>query len=216
MTTEVAQKIDDFFSRYSLREYKKGQILIFGGDQPVDVIYLVKGQIRQYDISYRGDEVVVNLFKPPAFLPMSWAINRTPNRFFYDASTEVQVRRAPVAEALNFIKDNPDVTFDLLSRVYKGLDGILERMAHLLGGSAKSRVIFELLLQARRFGKTGQDGSCQIELTESDLASRAGLSRETANRELHKLKSARQITVGRHAITLHNVIALEQELGSGL
>lgn len=216
MNIDIAKKIDDFFASYKLREYKKGQILIFGGDTPADVIHLVTGQIRQYDISYRGDEVVVNVFKPPAFLPMSWAIGKVPNRFFFDAATDIQVRRAPTDKVVEFLQANPDVVFDLLARLYSGMDGVLQRMAHLMGGSAKSRILFELLLHARRFGEPAADDSCKIELTESELAARAGLSRETANRELHKLKLAGLLNVGRHFIQLNNMTQIEQELGNGL
>jgi len=43
-----------------------------------------------------------------------------------------------------------------MSRVYTGTDGILMRMAYLMSGEAYSRVVTELLIAAKRFGR--QDG----------------------------------------------------------
>lgn len=185
--SSVTQKVDDFFSQFKARQFDKGQIIIFAGDEPQYVYFLVKGLIRQYDLSYRGDELVVNVFKPGAFFPMSWAVNRTPNMFFYQAAETVEVRLADPDKVVQFIKQNPDVLFDLLSRVYKGTDGILGRMVGLMAGNAKNRLMYEISTQCRRFGEKQSDGNYVIKITETELAARAGLSRETVSREMTKL-----------------------------
>jgi CRP-like cAMP-binding protein len=186
-TTQLGQKVEQHFSKYPLRTYTKGQILIHAGDIPQHIFYLVSGKVRQYDISYRGDEIIVQVYKPGAFFPMLWAITGVNNEFFFDAETDVEVRVAPAQESVQFLKDNPDVTFDLLTRVYRGLDGILGRVVHLMTGNAKSRLLYELLVEAKRFGQKQPDGATLITITEGDMAARAGLSRETVSREVQKL-----------------------------
>lgn len=213
MTKEVASKVESFFANYRARSYPKGQILIMSGDETGYVYYLLSGSVKQYDVTYRGEEVILNIFKPPAFFPMSLAINKVANPYIYEADSPVQLRLAPANEVVAFIKDNPDVMFDLLSRVYRGTDGLLGRMAHLMGSSAKSRLIYELLLEGRRFGKPASDGSCKVKITEKDLGSRAGLSRETVSRELGKLKKEKLVTTSQKDINITNVAALEKKLG---
>jgi CRP-like cAMP-binding protein len=83
MTLPVTKKVEQFFSRYPLKQYDKGEILILADEDPKYIYNLVEGHVREYDISYRGDEIVVNVFKPPAFFPMSWPIAKTPNRYFF-------------------------------------------------------------------------------------------------------------------------------------
>jgi CRP-like cAMP-binding protein len=146
MADDTQQKIHDFFSKFPARSYPKGQILIFADESPEHVFYIKNGKIRQYAITYRGDEVIVNIFKPPAFFPMSWAINHTDNEYFYKTEEPTELHVVPANEAIAFIKENPDVMFDLLSRVYRGLDGLLGRMVHLMSWSAKSRLMYELLV----------------------------------------------------------------------
>lgn len=213
MNSEVSDKIQQHFSQYRSRRYKKGHILIYAGDAVEHIYQLDSGVVKQYDISYRGDEVVLNMFKSPAFFPMSHVINKTLAKYIFEAETDIEVRQAPAGECLDFLKKNPDVLYDLLSRVYAGAEGLLGRMAHLMTSNAKSRLMYELILEARRFGVPQADGSCILTLTEKDLGSRAGLSRETVNRELHKLKAEQLITISRSSIHIPDMIALEKSLG---
>ncbi len=211
--TEMADKIDEFFSRFPERTYPKGQILIFADENPEYIFYITSGKVIAYDISYRGDEVITNIFKQPAFFPMAWAINRTPNRYFYKTDAATTLRIAPIEETLNFLKANPDVTLDLLGRVYRGMDGILGRLVHLMSGTAKSRLLYELLIECRRFGDIKSDGSCVLTITEQAIAMRAGLSRETVSREMRKIKDAGLVSLDKNSLTIHNVAAIESDLG---
>lgn len=199
---DVETKLQGYFKKHRARTYEKGQILIFAGDEPGQIFYLLKGTVRMYDVSYRGEEIVANVFKPGAFFPMSWAINHTPNGYFYQAADDVEVVLADAGETVEFIKENPDVMFDLLARVYRGTDGMILRMMQLMGGSAKERLVLELLLECKRFGKTSENGTCKLRMTETELASRAGLTRETISRELQKLAREKLVIVKQGYITL--------------
>lgn len=212
MTEDVTLKIEDFFAQYRLRKYFKGQILILSGDDTDYIFKIVKGKVKQYDVTHQGDEIILNVYKPPAFFPMSLAINQITNPYIYEAETDIEIRQAPVGDVLAFIKENPDVMFDLLSRLYRGVDGLLGRMAHLMAGSARSRIIYELLVEARRFGTELKEGGCELHISEKDLGSRAGLSRETVSRELHKLKSEKLVVIQGKGIHLTSVTALDQIL----
>lgn len=214
MDDKAIQKVEDFFSRYPERTYPKNQIIIFGGEQPEKVFHILSGKISQYDISYRGDEIVINIFKEPAFFPMSWAINRTPNPYFFKADEETVVRIAPPDDVIAFIKDNPDVMFNLLSRLYKGVDGVLARTVHLMSGSAKSRVIYELIVECRRFGeKTDKKNMYKLKVSELDLAAHSGLARETVSREIKHLKTRGLIEIIGGGIFVKDIEALEAHLG---
>jgi CRP-like cAMP-binding protein len=214
MTSDATKKVKDFFDSYPMHAFDKGQILIYGGDDPSGIIYITKGEVRQYDIAPNGEELVVNVYKPGAFFPMYWAINKTPNKYFFETVNKVEVRQAPIEETIKFVKDNPDVMFDLLSRVYSGLNGVLQRMTQLMGGTAYSRAVFELINACKRFGKQQPDGSYIIEIPENELAKRAGLTRETFNRELRKLKSKNVIEIVSGGVVIKDLKELESKIAS--
>lgn len=212
----VADKVQQFFAAYPKKSWAKRGLLVSAGEEPSGVFYLEEGRVNQYDISKTGVEIVVNVFKPPAFFPMTWAINRVPNRYFFEAATNVVARQAPADEVVDFLKREPDVTFDLLSRVYMGSEGLLRRTAHILGGDATSRLIYELLNAAARFGQSQPDGSLLLSLKEADIARHSGLARETVNRAIQNLKASGVVTVTRQGITVRSIGELEKLLGDNL
>lgn len=216
MDATIADKNDEFFSKYPLRSYPKGQILIFADESPQHIFYLVAGKVRKYDVSYRGDEIIVNIFKPPAFFPMSWALNRLPNKYFYKTEEPTELRVVPVTDALEYLKSNPDVMLDLLSRIYRGMDGMFGRLVRLMSGSAKSRLIYELIIESRRFGKKLAEKHLLLSASESDLAARTGLSRETVSREMQKLKEQKLVQVDHRGIVVKDLTALEHLHGAEL
>lgn len=208
MDENVTQAIGDFFAQYRLRHYTKGHVLILSSDDIENVYYLISGRVKQYDVTHKGDEIIVNTFKPPAFFPMSAAINHTPNSYIFEAETDLELRQAPAKDVVAFLKAYPDVTFDLLSRVYRGLDGLLSRTSFLMASSAKRRLMFELLIAGRRYGKTTQRG-LELTMNESELAARAGLTRETVSREMKKLIDEKLVTLSAGVITIPNLAHYE-------
>ncbi len=213
MDEQVKKKVDTFFKQYKKQIYKKGEIVIRADDNPLGIFYLTEGLVKKYAISKKGDELVLNIFKPISFFPMSWAINNTKNIYFYEATTQVEVWRAPTEETLKFIKDNPDVLFNLISRVYRGIDGMMLRMSYLMTGSAYERLITELMIQSKRFGRINKkETSIEIKITEKDLATSAGMSRETVSREMKMLKNKGIITLNKNLLVIKNVNKLEAEL----
>lgn len=219
MDTTIAQKVEAFFKQFRQRIYKKGEILIRADDDPPGIFYLKAGLVKQYAISRRGDELIVNVYKPLAFFPMTWAINDTRNEYYFEAITDLEVWLAPKEAVLAFVKNNSDVLYDLMSRLYRGLDGVLIRMRYLMAGSAYARLITELIIHEKRFGRPtelsfGEKGLTKIELTisERDLAAQSGMTRETVSRELKKLKEKGLVAFDKKILTIYDVAKLEDEL----
>ncbi len=213
MDIHVAKKVESFFTKFRSKTYKKGEILIRADEDPSGIFYLTKGQVKEYAISRKGDELVVNVFKPISFFPMSWAINETPNKYYFEAMTPLTVYHAPRLEAVEFIKKNPDVLFDLMSRVYKGTDGMLLRMTYLMSGNAYNRLITELLIYARRFGNN--KNSVDVQISETELATQSGMTRETVSREMKALKEKNLVVLRENTFVIRDVQKLEMELGEG-
>lgn len=204
--------IDGFFSKYPVRHYKKGHILILAGEKAPSAFYLMDGKVRVYDITYRGEEIIINSFQPPAFFPLSLIINDSTTRYIYEATTDITLRQAPIEDAVEFLETHPSVVLDLLAYLYKTLDSVLERMVHFISSSAKNRIIYSLIAECKQFGELRDDGSYIVAITEKELGSRAGLSRETVSREARVLKIAKLIEVHHSTIIIPNLKRLERYL----
>ncbi len=212
MTDEVAAKVAEFFGPYPQRKFSKGQVLVQAGEEPAGIYYLTQGRVTQYDIASSGVQVVVNVFQPPAFFPMSWAINKSPNDYFFEAVSDVEARVAPADDVVAFVRREPEVLFNLLSRVYRGTDRLLRRQVHLMSGDAKTRLVYEILSAAYRFGTQDEAGTTRIPVKEGDLAKYTGLARETVNRAIQGLKAKDLVRVIRSEIVIPDLKKLEAEL----
>lgn len=216
MNYRIKRKLDKFFANYPVRRLERRQILIHNGDKIDNIFYIVRGQVRQYDITSSGEEIIVDIFKAGAFIPMMLAFNHSTSQYFFEASSDVIVRTAPVREVLNLIKNDPDIALDLLTRIMSGIEGMERRMAHLMGGTGRSRLIFELIIECRRFGlRLGLDGY-KLDFHEDELAKRCGLTRETVNREIRKLKNDGLIVTSRKSLIVKHLNKLSEALGTEL
>lgn len=206
------QAIEAFFSRYPVKKYKKGHILILAGERTDYAYYLVEGKMKVYDVTYRGDEITINTFRPPAFFPISLILNESVTRYIYEADTDITIQQAPREAAMSFLSENHDVVLDLLSYLYATLDDVLERMVHAIASSAKDRLIYCLVMECREFGELQADGTYSLAISEKELGARAGLSRETVNREAKILKITKLIEVHHNYIIILNIKKLERYL----
>lgn len=211
MNRSVQSRLDDFFKSHPSKFYKPGEIITLANQEPAGVSLLISGFVEQYDITPEGNKLIVNIYKPSTFFPMSWAINKTPNAYFFGAVTQTELKQAESSQTVNFLKNNPDIMFDLLSRVYKGTDAVLRRLVLAASGIAANRLIFELLIEAYRFGEETNDDKHVIRIKQSVLAARSGLARETVSRELYKLVQENLISRAGHLILL-DIKNLEHKL----
>ncbi|MBP6913405.1 MAG: Crp/Fnr family transcriptional regulator [Candidatus Levybacteria bacterium] len=216
MTSEVRQKLDTFFSQYRSHLVKKGEIIIRAQEEPLGIFYLNSGVIKEYLISKKGEELVVNVFKPYSFFPMSYALNNTRNNYYFEAVSDCEFRRAPREDVLTFVKENSDILFDLLARVYSGTDGMMVRMAYLMGGSAYERLVSELVIQSERFGEKDSVGRIVLSISEKDLAALTGMTRETVSRELKILKDKNLVSFNRNFLVVESIDKLKEEVINGV
>jgi CRP-like cAMP-binding protein len=107
---------------------------------------------------------------------------------------------------------NPDVMLALLHRVNRGLDEFLGRAVSLMASSALSRVAYEIYIETKRFGVKEPNDYFFIDVNERDIAARTGLTRETVNREIRKLKDIQAIKVERRGLIVKDLLLLEKKL----
>jgi len=209
------EEFETFYSQFVTRFYKKGEILIRADDDPQGIFCLTKGYVRQYTISNNGLELTLHILKPISYFPMVWAINGTPNVYYFEALTEVEVGRAPRDQVVNFIKDKPTIIFELMSILLEDYAETLKRVEHLVFSDAYRRVISILLYIAKHFGeKYGTSIIVNHRFTQQDIATLVGVARETASNEMVKIEKNGFVTYEDHSMVFDNIIKMEAELNS--
>ena len=215
MTEEVSD-IENYFENYSLFTYRKGQILISNGEVPGHIYYLLTGRVKVYDVSYRGDEIVLHTYAGSEVFPIVHMIHEKANSYIYEADTDITIKRAPIKVMKKIFRNNPALTTHMLKKAYDYIDTMLSKQVLLMAGSARSKLIYELVIHCRQFGQRAEDSSYTLDVSEKDLGARMGLSRETVNRETKKLKQENIIRFDRQSIVIQDLDKLEAKLGHAI
>jgi len=215
MNTNKTKDFEAFYKQFKIRNYKKGEMLIRADDDPQGIFCLTKGYVRQYTISKTGFELTLHILKPISYFPMVWAVNGTPNVYYFEALTPVEVGRAPRDEVVNFIKDKPAIIFELLSELIQDYAESLTRIENLVFSDAYRRVISVLLYIAKHFGEEhGKSVIINHRFTQQDIATLVGVARETASNEMVKLEKKGLVKYIDHSIILESIKDLNSELSS--
>jgi CRP/FNR family transcriptional regulator, global nitrogen regulator len=212
MDANLFRVVDTFFSKFTKLTYKKADIIIRAGDAPPGVLYLKSGLVRMSFVAPSGDMLVLHVFKPGSHFPMTWVINNTPNRYYFEALTPVEVIRAPKEEVRKFLKTHPQVSEHFLARIMTGLSGVMSRMEHLVFESAYHKTIKLLLYYVNNFGEKGSEARLSIPLTHKEIAAWIGTTRETASLQIEVLKKKKLIMYKHRYIIVPDIARLEQEI----
>ncbi len=212
MDDEVIIKLEKFFQNFEDKAYKKGEIIIHAHD-PASYIYFVKsGYVRQYFISSEGDDISLQTFRPGSFFPIALVLSGKQNKYFFEASNDVRVKKAPAERVIKFIKTNPDILFDLTKRLSAGLMGYLEKTENIILLGAYNKLISLLLYLVKHFGKEDDEKTViDLPLTHKEIATWIGTSRETVSREMQKLKNKNIIGVKEKLLIIRDIDQLEKE-----
>lgn len=212
MSISATQKLNNFFSKFKKHHYKKGEMILRGGDAPQGVYFINKGYVKDYSISKDGEELTLIIFKPEDFFPMQWVFNDRISLHYYEAMSAVELWRCSKEEFIKFIKANPEVLFELTSHILIRMGGIMQRMEYLAFGNAYEKIASILLILSERFGKkVGKNIVIQVPLVHKDIAELLGIARETASISLKKLERKKIIEYHRRLIFVKNTRKLQEE-----
>lgn len=209
MENIASAKIEKFFAKYPSSFVDKGEILIHGYREQKSIHYLVSGRVKQYDIDSQGEEIIINTFGPADLFPIFWMNSKDIKYYFFETTLPSQLRSAPFSDVIEFVINNSEVVYELMGRLCSDFNEIQQRITCLLKGNARKRTVFEILTECRRFGKRLKKDMWFVGLHEDELAKQAGLSRETINREIAKLKRLKLISITHKGLVINNMKNLQ-------
>mgnify|MGYP001598955816 CR=1 FL=1 len=213
MNAEVVSKINTFFSKYRSQEYKKGETIIHPDEEIPYIFFLESGFVGQYSYTENGNKIAVHIFRPLSFFPIMLVLAQKTNQYYFETMTPIKVRKAPKPEVLEFIRDNSDVSWDLLQRLAMGMSGLSERITHLMFTDRYKRVVSLLIWLAKGFGeKEKEKVTIQFTITHDDIASWVNLARETASQQIETLEKKGLVIYENHHIIIPNLNKLQAEM----
>ncbi len=188
MAESVRQQLLGFFGKFTEIKYGKKEYILRSEDEPQGVYFIKSGYVKQVFLDESGKSLILNIYKPGAYFPMMWALGGMKNHDFFEAMTAVTVYRAPKEKVVKWLRQHPELLFELTQRLAIGLGGLVYRLEDLFFAEARRRVAGVLVMAGKRFGKKKTRGEVLIKLTltHQEIADLAGLSRETTSLEMGK------------------------------
>lgn len=190
--------------------FERGETIFHQGSLGSVMYGIVSGQVRIFTVSEAGQELSVTILRAGDFfgeLALLDGLPRSASAVAMCRTTALLLHRAAFLDA---IATHPPIAVSILEAMAARLRQSTNHADMLGTGTATQRITRQLLLLAKRYGRNeGNSIRIDLRLTQDDLASLAGVTRETANRVLASLREQRFITVSRTYVSILDWNALE-------
>lgn len=189
-------RLTTFFSQGTMLRFKKGEILLRGGETPQGVSFLIRGHVKSYSLDDRGNENIHMIYRPGEIFPLNWLLVNAIRHIYFEALDQVVVRSRPREEIINRARHDNLLTHGLLYHAAAQLHIYSDRLDNLVSyQDAYARVAYRILFLASRFGAALRNGHIQIEfqVTHQSIGDSINLARETVSRMVERLERKKLI-----------------------
>jgi CRP/FNR family cyclic AMP-dependent transcriptional regulator len=195
-------------SRGRVRRFNAGTTIFHEGD-PGDAIYVVvDGRIRMSRLSGSGTEATLALIGPGDCTGELSLFDGKPRSA---TATAMQATRTFVVsreDFVNWIKERPGASLALLETLSLRIRRTNEIVTDLVFLDLPHRLAKHLLTLASAHADGNSARRPRLQVTQGELASMLGVSRESVNKQLNQFSRDGWITLSRGAVTIDDSEAL--------
>jgi CRP-like cAMP-binding protein len=163
----------------------KGSILFKEGDDGEHLYVIIEGKLKLGTSSGDGRENLLSILGPGEMFGELSLFDPGPRTSTATAVTDAKLLSLSHEKVIPWLKQNPEVSLQLLARLAQRLRRTNEAVGDLVFSDVPGRVAKALIDLGDRFGKTTAEGLLvNHDLTQEELAQLVGASRETVNKAL--------------------------------
>ena len=195
------------------RIFRSGEV-IFHRDDPGQVLYVIKeGKVKISLISPEGQEISLVVFGKGECFGEFALLDGLPRSADAVALERVECYTLQRSDFHKTIMKNPKIAIqvmEVLSRRLRTTDQMVENLIFL---DVYGRVAKKLLELADSHGSKVDNGiRIEVRLTQQELASMVGASRESVNKVMGYFTDKNFISTDKHRITLHRIADLKRRI----
>ena len=192
------------------RSYQSGRALFREDDDGSQVMLLRRGLVKVSVAAASGREIILGVVDPGSLLGEISAVDAGPRSATVTALTEVEVLVLPHEKFVGFLHQNADAAHALLQSLATTLRGANRRQLEFGTADSLGRVCQSLCELADKYGEpTAAGRRFTMPMTQQDLASFAGLSREAVVKGLGALRALGWIATSGRVVELVDEAAIE-------
>lgn len=214
MKEETKKKLMEFFSKFPLKKYKKGQIIFEPNDDFGGVYFVKSGYLRVYDVNKDGKESGIQLFRPLYFLSLIGIKTGLKNRHYIEALTPVEAWMVSKDDFEKHIQSNPQLYAEVCNALMEKFLDLTSYISHLVSGDAYTKVAGLIYSLALEYGVSkNKQVTVKFKITHKLIATLTGLTRETVTLQMLKLEKDSLIDNDRRQIVVMDMKVLKKALG---
>ena len=189
----------------------KGGVLFKEGDGGEHVYVIVDGKLKLGTSSGDGRENLLSILGPGEMFGELSLFDPGPRTSTATAVTDAKLLSLSNAKLIPWLRENPDVSLQLLARLAQRLRRTNEAVGDLVFSDVPGRVAKALIDLGVRFGKATDDGLfVHHDLTQEELAQLVGASRETVNKALADFAGRGWLKLDGRAVLITDLERLEK------
>ena len=196
------------------RTFRAGEV-IFHREDPGQVLYVIKeGKVKICQISPDGQEMTLTVLGKGEYFGELALLDGLPRSTDAIASERVECYTLQRTDFHNAIMKNPKIAIQALEVLSKRLRNTNQMVEDMIFLDVYGRVAKKLVELADAHGAKAEDGGIRIEmrLTQQELASMVGASRESVNKVMGYFTEKNFISTDKHRITLHRIADLKRRI----
>jgi len=190
---------------------KKGEVLFHKGSAG-DALYIIKnGRIKIFLSSHAGDEVLLAIFSEADFfgeMALLDGMPRSADAVAIEPTELLLLNRNDFISFLNHNNNAVQAVLQSLSQRLRRTDDLLEDTCFLQISERFAKKLVELATQHGR--REGDMIFIDLSLTQKDMASMVGATRESINKELRTLREKGLVSIQENMICIHNLERLKR------
>jgi CRP/FNR family transcriptional regulator len=193
--------------RHLFREvrYDKGSHFLSEGYYTESLYFIVSGLVKVYKTSANGKEQVLHIAPPGDSLNDVSLYDGGPNAAGMVALTPVVLYSIDKKDIIRVLRENPRLMMNVISALAERI----RRDSNLLEDLSSSQVLVRLAkLFLGRYG--GEELTAGLNLTQKDMASLVGSSREMVNRSLKVIEEMGGIRLSRRRVLIFDKTVLQK------
>jgi len=190
-------------------DHKKGAPVLRKGQQVSGAYVVVSGQLRVFTITPDGNEATLYLINPgeTCVLALNCIFSDLLYPAWVEASATTRVAVIPGPEYRILFECEPDIRNMTVRAFSTIVFRLMAELEDVHSSTLNRRLARLLLLQA------ANDGA--VQMTQQEIASHLGTTREVVARSLRQLASVGHIETGRNRIVIRNPLDLAESMRNG-
>lgn len=194
------------------RQFRRNTIL-FHKDQPGDGLYIVEsGHIRIFLPTATGEELTVDIAGPGDVVGELALLDGRPRSASAQSVEDTTVQILSREDFQQYLTTAPNLAASLLELLSTRLRQITEYAESLAFLDIHGRVAWALLQLAGRHGVDHQGVEIDFDMTQTELASMVGATRERVNRALASFRAQGLVEIRGRKIALLDTTKLRQRI----